>query len=222
MNKTLIIVLVLLVVLGGGYFLMGNKDVEAPLVNEDINLTESKVADGVKIFSIVPTDSKAVYEVDEVLRGTPTHVVGSTQNITGSVSLDVNSNQIKSANVVLDASSFKTDISTRDDNVRKLVLKAEEPGNESITFNLISISGIDSGLVVGQEMPVSITGDLAILGVVKPTTFSGIVSLSESGALRIIASADITYADFGVVIPDFPFLSNIGKIAKLSVDLLAR
>lgn len=223
MNKILIAVLVLGVVLVGGYFFMGKSYmVEAPLVDEDSDLPDTKATAGEKVFSIVSSDSKAVYEVDEVLRGTPTHVVGSTQNITGTVLFDTQSRQIKSAKVLLDASSFKTDIPTRDDNVRKLVLKVQEPGNENIIFTLTSIEGLDAGLVLGQDMPVSINGELVVLGIVKPTTFSGMVNLSDSGTLSIKASTDIAYADFGVVIPDLPFLSNVGKVAKLSIELFAR
>jgi polyisoprenoid-binding protein YceI len=75
---------------------------------------------------------------------------------------------------------------------------------------------------VQKEFPVKVTGDLTISGVTKSIIFNGMARLGLDNSLTVKASTDLTYGDFGVAVPDLPFLANVSKTVKLTVDLVAR
>lgn len=227
-----IIVLVLVVLVGGWYMMSFNKNMEEPISqesnevaeNEVITETETKAQE--KVLNIVSTESKATYDINEVLRGKPTHVTGNSNSITGTIILNA-SNAIAGGEVKLDATSFKTDISMRDGNVKTLILKADKPGNEFIAFKAISVTygeqtSAPYTVEVGKEVPVKVTGNMTIAGVTKSVTFDGMAKLGTDQSVTIKAGTTLTYADFGLAIPNFAFLANVDKTVKLSVELVAR
>ena len=220
MNKNIIVGVVAVAVLVGGWYMMSmNKDMDMP---KDIEQEEGTVAQNQKVLNIVSTESKAMYEIYEELRGTPTNVVGTSQALSGTVSINKDSMMIESAKVVLDANSLKTDIAMRDENVKKMVLKSDQPGNDMISFTLTGIEGLTTPVALGTNTPVKLFGDMMISGMTKAVTFDGVLSMSADGTLKVTASTVLTYGDFGVVVPNLPFLANVAKTTKLTVDLVAR
>jgi polyisoprenoid-binding protein YceI len=227
-NNTIIGAVVVLVLVAGGIYMTVTKDKEVSTVD---SLTEQNVAGDAsqtgdtenpnqKTMTVVSAESQATYEIDEVLRGTPTHVVGTSRDITGSIVFDTTTNKVQIAEVKLDASTLKTDIAMRDGNVKKLVLKSDQSANQFITFKTTAIEG--ESLEVQKEFPVKVTGDLTISGVTKSIIFNGMARLGLDNSLTVKASTDLTYGDFGVAVPDLPFLANVSKTVKLTVDLVAR
>ncbi|MCX6747847.1 MAG: YceI family protein [Candidatus Nomurabacteria bacterium] len=230
-NNTIMIgVVVLVLILGGVYISQTNKtekidELNSNVVSEQNVIEDSNGASGIqetslKTLAIVSAESKATYEIDEVLRGIPTHVVGNSSSLMGSVVFDPTTNQIREAEVKVDASTFKTDIDARDGNVKKLVLKSDQSANQYITFKTTNIEGMSGE--VGKEFPVKVTGDMIILGVSKSVMFEGKANLSADGSVMVNANTTLTYGDFGVSVPDFPFLANVSKTVKLTVQLVAR
>lgn len=234
MNKNFILsALVVLVLVGGGVYFSSMKSMQdSSNVTENNSLTEQNVVgdltqtgdtenSALVSLSIAP-ESKATYEIDENLNGKPTHVVGTTSSLSGSVMFDTVSKKITSAEVNLDANSFKTDIDKRDENVREHVLKSEVESNKFITFKTSMIEGMTENAETGTVFPVKITGDLTIKGVTKSVTFSGQASVMSDNTVKVDANTTIMYGDFGVSIPNLPFLSNISKSVKLSVSIIAK
>ncbi len=176
-----------------------------------------------KVLHIAPLESKATYELNEVLRGTKTHVVGSTGDIAGDISLTLTKPQkIEIGQVKVNARTFKTDIEQRDENVIKLVLKSNDPANEFIAFKTTNITGVPESIESNKDFSVAIIGDITIAGVTKSVTFDGTANLSDANVLKINASTMLAREDFGVFIPNFSFLANVDKIVKLSISLIAR
>lgn len=178
----------------------------------------------VKVLNIVSSESEAKYSLNEILSGVPTFVVGTTKQISGQISIDTS---VKPAAVVIgevrvDATTFKTDKEMRDNNVVKLILKSNEPENQYIVFKPTNISGVPETITPDQAFPVEITGNLTISGVMKPTTFSGTMTLKSDGSVVGEASTDLTYANFGLEIPNFPFLANVDKVVKLNIAISAK
>lgn len=217
------IVLVLVLVAGGVYYSSTQKVEEVAVVeNEVVNNTltseeNTNTNPDQKNLAVVSAESKATYKINEELRGTPTLVTGNTTAITGSITVDVANKKIVTGKIEIDANTFATDIPARDENVKKLVLESDK--NKTITFVPTNIEGV---LEVGKSSNVKIAGAITIKGITKPVTLTGTAILNPDNSLALSVKTVLTYGDFGVTIPDFPFLANIDKTVDLSVDLVAR
>lgn len=239
MKKSLIASIVLVVVLvAGAVYFSTMKKAESPTVAEentnddaDLALGQNLAGDPTqtgdtdlnqKTLTIDASVSKATYEINEVLKGKPTHVIGNSSTLSGTVMIDSVSKKINGAEVKVDATSFKTDIAMRDGNVKKLVLKSDQEGNEFISFSTTSVEGVPATVVVGTEFPVKVTGDMVIAGVTKSVTFDGTVKYGADNSATVNASTTLAYGDFGLSIPNLPFLANVDKTVKLSVVLVAK
>lgn len=220
--KTILAIVVLVLIVGAWWIsnlpsksVTSNESVEQNLpVNNDPNQ---------RVLSVVKAESKATYEIDEDLNKVPTHVVGNTSEIMGTVAVFNNDySKIQIRNIKLDARSFKTDIAKRDENVVKFVLESDKPGNESISFEPTNISGFPSLMEKSKDYPVTVIGDIVIKGVVRLASFEGTARLVDDNSLRLVLSTTINRNDFNVSIPNFPFLSNVSPMVKLTVDLVLR
>jgi len=221
------IVLVLVLVAGGVYYSSIQKVEKVEVLENEVanntltseENTNTNTNPDQKTLGVVSTESKATYKINEELRGVPTLVTGNTTAITGFITLDVANKKIVTGKIEIDANSFATDIPARDENVKKLVLEADKDNNKLITFVSTNIEGV---LEVGKPSNVNIAGTITIKGITKPLVLTGIALLNPDNSLALSVKTVLTYGDFGVTIPDFPFLANIDKTVDLSVDLVAR
>ena len=168
------------------------------------------------------SDSSAEFSLNELLRGVPTLVVGTTNQISGEIKVNpTEPAKIDIGEIKLDARTFVTDNPMRNKNIVELILKSNEPQNQFIVFKTTDISGVPKILVSGETFPVKITGDLTISGKTKPTTFDGKITWKDDGTLSGLAETSLTYADFGLALPDFNFFSNVDKAVKLKINIKA-
>lgn len=197
-----------------------NNENNAEIISGDKQVLEEIVyEEGVRNFVLISEESEAEYSINEILRGVPTLVVGKSQSISGNVLInDQNALEIVGGEIKIDAKSFKTDIGARDNNVAKLILKANEEGNEFIVFKPASISGLEGGLILNEDLPVEIIGDLTIAGVTQAMTFVGTINWSDENTFSGLITSDLTYANFGLVLPDFNFFTDVDEIAKLKIN----
>ncbi len=223
MNKNLVYVLVLVLIIGLGiYYRTPNKTENTNTENNTANTEVSQNLEANEKALNITNTSKATYEIDEVLNGNPVRVVGNNNSLSGFIALDTTTNKITRAEISLDANSFVTDIAKRDENVESLVLKTNEEINKVITFKSTNIEGLPENVVNNQNYNLKITGDLTISGITKQTTFDTNVIYKDDGSLEGTAKTSLFYEDFGLKIPDFPFLSNVSKQVDLTVNILAK
>jgi polyisoprenoid-binding protein YceI len=221
-SKNLVIVIVVVLLLGalGWYSKSKNQvafiDTDTELEN-NLEITESQ-----KALSISNTESEATYEINEELQGKPVRVVGKNKEVEGSIVIDSSTKNIIKATVLLDANAFVTDIAKRDENVKALVLKSNKELNEYITFTTTKIEGLPTNLENDIEYTAKVTGDLTITGTTKEVPFDATVKYALDGSLTVSAKTQIAYEEFGIKVPDLPFLSNVSKVVDLQVTLVAR
>lgn len=182
------------------------------------------VSTNATVLNVVAEESEAKYSLNEILSGVPTLVVGTSRQLSGQIMVDTSVKPaiVTIGDIKLDAASFTTDKPMRDKNVVSLILKSDKPENKYIVFHTTNISGVPETLSANQSFPVEITGDLTISGVTKPATFKGQMTWKGDGGVTGSASTDLTYANFGLVIPNFPFLANVDPIVKLEINLNAK
>ncbi len=146
--------------------------------------------------------SYAGYRVDEVLNNTDVTVVGRTEEVTGT--LTVEDLTLTAADLTVDVASITTDSSSRDDYFRDIALRASE--YPEATFTLTGPVTAAATPVVGEVQTLTATGDLTIAGVTRSVTVE-LEAVLNDGSGQVAGSIPITFADFGVEAPNLGFVS---------------
>jgi polyisoprenoid-binding protein YceI len=146
--------------------------------------------------------SFAGYRVDEVLNGTDVTVVGRTEDVTGSFTVE--GLTLTAAEITVDVASIETDSSSRDAYFRDSALRTSE--HPTATFTLTGPVAAPSTPAVGEVQSLTATGDLTIAGVTRPVTVE-LEAVLGDGSGQVAGSIPITFADFGVEAPNLGFVS---------------
>ena len=164
--------------------------------------------------------SKASFRINEVLRGAPFSVVGQTADVDGDIVLDAARGKARIGAVAVDARTLKTDSDMRDRMIAKAILRSEEQANAWITFAPTSVDGLPAAIAPGAPFDLSITGDLTVAGTTKQVTFSAAAQLSGD---VLVAKADTTvfYKDFGLSVPEVPFVAAVDDDLTITIDIVA-
>jgi len=187
-----------------------------PLAKVNLPTVEPVVlAEGQTRYRIVSEESSATFTLDEMLRGEPKTVVGtSTAHVSGEIG--VNHDHLASSTIgtiYVNARTFETDTAQRNNMIRRAILKTENDANEFIVFKPTSISGTSTLLI---------TGDLTIAGMTQPATFSATTTFDVDGTLHAHASSLVKRADFNLVIPNIPFVANVEEEVELALSIVAK
>ena len=171
------------------------------------------------IFEIQQEGSQARYVIDEVLRGVPTTVVGSTNQVAGQIAVDPANRIAQVGTILINARTFVTDESRRDNAVQNRILLTDQ--YEYITFAPTAIAGLPDSASVGESYTLQVTGDLTIRDVTRPVTFDVTVTALSESQLEGSARATIRYADWGISIPQVPFVASVSDEVQLELDFVA-
>lgn len=187
---------------------------------DDVKPSSSLSVSGGK--KIIPIESQASFTMGELLDGQPVTVVGVTKELSGDLSFSAKPAKLDIGEIRLDARTFKTDSERRDGAIARMILKSTEPGNEYMYFRSAIVEGLPSSFEKGQPYSHRIKGDLVIRGNSRPVEWNATSTLMEDGSLSLKAGTEIVYGDFGLAVPDLPFLAKVDKNTKLSVSLILR
>lgn len=150
----------------------------------------------------VAADSVAGYRVDEVLNGTNVTVVGRTDQVTGTLTVDKLT--LTSATIDVDVASIATDEGARDNYFRNNALNVSEFPTASFTLlEPVTAAAPPAG---GEVQTVTVRGELTLNGVTKQIDAEVQAVLSGSGG-QVSGSIPITFADFNVEAPNLGFVS---------------
>ncbi len=240
MNRTLKILVPLLVLsvalpIGGyAYWLVGRpvkapsqpmnaSPQPAPMPEASLPEALPVAATGMQsVFRILSDESSATFTLNEVLRGEPKTVVGVTNNVSGEIALDpTNLEEARIGTIRINARSFRTDSEQRNRAIVRLIFKSEDDANEFIEFTPTKIDGIPSNVAHDVPFVFSIEGDLKISGTTKPATFVGSAMFASDDRLAGAAETVIRYGDWGLSVPDLPFLADVDEEVKLSFEFVA-
>lgn len=213
---------VLLVLIGAGAYAYTTAPTKAPsaLVNEGAVMT-APAADGK--FQIVSERSTASFSLEEDLRGTHITVLGTTNQVSGAVKADPASLAATEFDTIrINARTFVTDSEQRNNAIRRMILKTENDANEFIEFKPKSVSGTPATIEIGQPFSFKTTGDLTVSGVTKEVTFDGTATFDSADEISGSAQTRVHYPDFGVTVPDLPFLANVDQDTTLKIDFVAK
>lgn len=216
---------VLAIVLAGGVYLYITRDLEGPTTDVQdttAQLEASSESETEVVYRISQDDSEAQFVIDEVLNGADKTVVGTTNEVAGDILLDPNSPaSAQIGEIRINARTFATDDSRRNNAIARMILRAEDPTNEFIVFQPSAVTGLPDTVEQGTPVTFQVTGDLTIAGETREVTFDVTAALESDSRLTGTAETTVAYADFGVSIPNVPFVASVDDNVVLRLDFTA-
>jgi polyisoprenoid-binding protein YceI len=191
-----------------------------PITTMNTNDASSVAADGSTLYAIESGASEATFTIDEVLRGSPKTVMGTTDQVSGQIAFDPSDpSSLQVGTVLIDARTLQTDDSSRTRVLNNQILSTEQ--YEYISLTPTSLSGLPDAVAVGVPFTFQLTGDLTIRDTTRPVTFDVTATLGEDGNLTGTATSTIQYSDWGISIPSVPFVANVGDQVVLGLNFNA-
>jgi polyisoprenoid-binding protein YceI len=176
----------------------------------------------VRTFAIDQAQSEARFQIDEELMGAPVTVVGATPLVDGSINIDLaDMTRTTIGPIAIDASDFKTDRDMRDRAIRRFVLQSGDEKYKFITFTPVSIEGLPAQAAVGDEITLTVNGDLTIREITKPVTFDVTVKVDSDTQLTGLARTTVLRSDFDLQIPSVPSVANVSEEVGLELAFVA-
>ncbi len=191
--------------------------------NEETESVTSDVPSTVRAFVIDPSQSSASFEIDEVLRGSPKRVVGTTSELAGQIQIDpADAATLQFSQIVVNARTFETDSGNRDRAIRgPVVLNSASDEFEFITFDVTTVDGLTGEIPVGEELTFSVTGDLLIRDTANPVTFEVTATMVDDTTIEGSAEATVSRSDYGIGIPSAPGVADVGDEVVIRLDFVA-
>ena len=173
------------------------------------------------VYALDASQSTASFIVDEVLRGSPYTVVGTTDQVAGQLAFDsTDPSSAQLGSILINARTLTTDDESRTRALGNRILNTAE--YEYIAFTPTELTGLPETVTHGEPFLFQATGDLTIKDVTKPATFDVIVTPAADGTLNGTARTTIQYADWGLSIPSVPFVASVDDDVVLQLDFGAR
>jgi polyisoprenoid-binding protein YceI len=154
-------------------------------------------------FVIDPTRSSAAFEIDEVLRGEPQRMVGTTSEVAGQFEMDPDDlSRVECSQIVVNARTFDTGSGNRDRAIRGPVILDSASGEfEFITFNATSVEGLQRSLTDGEMLAFTVAGDLVIRDTINTVTFDVVATPIDENTIDGSDDATVLRSDHGIGIP---------------------
>lgn len=219
----IIVVLLAVAVVGGGWIYLNTTSGtgEASQAIDAPELTPAADSEAV-VFSIVPEQSSVRFIIDEVLRGEPYTVVGTTDQVAGDIAVDPdNPANTEIGTIRVNVRTLTTDSDQRNRALRSFILKSAEDEFEFAEFQPNAVEGLPETVATGETFSFQIMGDLTIAGTTQPVTFDATATLSDETTLMGEAVATVMYPDFNLTIPSVPFVAGVDEDVQLEIDFVA-
>jgi polyisoprenoid-binding protein YceI len=173
-----------------------------------------------QLFAIDQSRSEARFLIDEVLRGKPVTVVGTTNQIAGQIALDPNEPQAAQVGIIqINARTLTTDNKFRNRAIKNAILRTNQ--FELITFMPRLISGLPESVTIGAPFEFTIEGELTITDITRPVTFTVTVTPISQTEISGLAKTTVLYRDFNLTIPDSPSVDTVADEVRLELEFVA-
>lgn len=217
--RTAIIVVAVIVVAGAGFFLYVWLSGGTGEPSRQVEAVEVEPQEPESIAYDVDLDrSEARFVIEEVLRGEPNTVVGVTNQIDGSIALQLDPAAVEIGEFVINVRSIRTDDEVRDRTIRTLILESNRDEFEFATFRPTEVSGVPAVIEVGDRIDLEVSGDLTVRDVTTATTFGMTIDVESRSQISGTATSTITWEELDITIPYVGGNSIVASVAE-SLDL---
>lgn len=173
-----------------------------------------------RVFQIDPNASSAEFVIDEILRGSPKTVVGTTNQVAGQIAADLKDMDAAQVGTIsINARTLTTDADGRNRMLQNQILQTGE--HELITFTPKRMVGLPETATLGQSFSFQMIGDLTIRGTTREATFDVSVTPTSDNRLEGSAFSTVRYADWGVSIPQVPSVAGVEEHVDLKLTFVA-
>ena len=170
-------------------------------------------------YAIDQAESQARFTIFEELNGVPTDVIGVTDQVAGEAAVNLlDLSQTRLGVIQVNARALATDQDRRNQAIRNRILLTDQ--YEYITFTPTEINGLSGSAAPGQTFTFRILGDLTIRDITRPVEFEASVAVASSERLNGFAEAVIAKSDFNLIVPNVPFVANVGENVTLEIDFV--
>ncbi len=179
-------------------------------------------ASDLTVFGIVADDSEVRFILNEMLRGSPNEVRGTTSLIAGQIGVDfANPQNSQVGEIRIDARDLSTDNEMRNRAIRSAILQSAQDQYEFISFKPTSLDGLPASVTLGEAFEFQVTGDLTIRDITNPVTFDVTVTPVSETRIEGTATATVQRSDYGLTIPNVPGVADVDEAVRLEIDFVA-
>jgi polyisoprenoid-binding protein YceI len=180
----------------------------------------SPPAAGTVTLQIVQDESEARFELDEILKGSPKHVVGTTNQVAGEILINIDDpSAVRVGTIQVNARTLSTDNSFRNRAIANSIL--ETGTYEFITFTPTEIVGFPESPVLGETISFQIIGSLTVRDVTNEVVFDVTATPVSDSRLEASATATIMRGDYGLTIPSVAQVADVSEEVILTLDFVA-
>lgn len=178
-------------------------------------------ASGVR-YRIDPERSEVRFEIDEILRGAPNRVVGTTNQVAGELLIDLATPAASQLGVVrMNVRTLRTDDERRDRAIRSFVLESARNEYEFATFTPKALTGLPASVAPGAPVSFKIVGDLTLRDISAEVVFDATVTVTPAESVVGEAVAKIQRGTFKLTIPSVPSVASVGEEVVLGIKFFA-
>jgi polyisoprenoid-binding protein YceI len=161
--------------------------------------------------------SSAAYKVTEQFVGIdfPNDAIGTSTGVSGTIIINKDGSIDPSSKLTVDLTKLSSDQDMRDNFARTRVLETATYPNA--VFVPTKVEGIPVLIPFNGQSGVTLTGNLTIHGVTKPTVFKGIVTFNRDNTLAGIAKTTFTWSTFSLTPPKIGRLANVSDNVELTI-----
>ena len=214
-----VVVVLVLAAVAYLYFAGGTGEPSTELTTPTLAAAE----DGMVAYVIDPTRSNAAFEIDEVLRGEPQRVVGTTSELAGQFEMDPDDlSSVEFSQIVVNARTFDTGSGNRDRAIRgPVILDSASDEFEFITFDATSVEGLEGSLTEGEPLEFTVEGDLTIRDTVNSVTFEVTATPTDENTIDGSAEASVLRSGYGIGIPNAPGVADVSDEVLIRLEFVA-
>ncbi len=174
------------------------------------------------LYRIVPEESEVRFEIDEILRGAPTLVVGTTNQIAGDFIVDfANLGASELGTLRINVRTLRTPEDRRDRAIRSRILESASDEYEFTTFEPVNLVGLPESVEMGQPAAFQIVGNLTIRNITREVTFDAELTLAAPDRVEGTAVTVIQRPDYELTIPSVPFVASVDEDVLLGITFVA-
>lgn len=176
-----------------------------------------------RTFAIAAEQSEVRFFIDELLFGEPKTVVGRTNQITGTIQLDLNRpDAVELDPIEINARDLTTDSSFRNRALRSQILDSAEDAYQFITFTPTEIDGLTGETaVIGQPVSFNLIGDLQIRDISNTVTFVMSATAVSETELTGFGVVTVLRSDYDLNIPSVTGVADVADEVRLEIDFIA-
>jgi polyisoprenoid-binding protein YceI len=181
----------------------------------------AQAAASATLYKIDTAGSQVSFTLTEELRGTPTTVVGTTDQVAGEILVDFATPANSKVGVIrINARTLLTDQESRNRALRSQILQSSQDQYQFIEFTPTAITGLPEKVEMGSTIKFQVVGDLKIRDIIKSVTFDVSVT-ATADSLTGSATTQVTRDMYNLQIPSAPGVANVSNDVTLDIKFTA-